>query len=132
MITIIAIIIITTIVARYYKTMKEKKTSEETDTIGLLSADELIRKTGAEIKGIDDDGKYTILFQGGCFEITTSNETYMDVYYSHFAEFEEHEAIKALFCMNLINLSLDNLKSHAAVSCPAWLSLCYLSEILLS
>ena len=103
MITIIAIIIITTIVARYYKRVKGKKTSEDTDTIELLSADELIRKTGAEIKGIDDDGKYTILYQGGCFEIITSNETYMDVYY-HFAEFEEHEAIKALYCMNLINL----------------------------
>ena len=103
MITTIAILIITTIVARYYKRVKGKKTSEDTDTIELLSADELIRKTGAEIKGIDDDGKYTILYQGGCFEIITSNETYMDVYY-HFAEFEEHEAIKALYCMNLINL----------------------------
>jgi hypothetical protein len=102
MITTIAIIIITTIITHCFRSQKKK--SEETNVNVLLAADELIRKTGAEIKEIDENGKYTILYQGGCFEIETINKTYIDIYFNHFADFEEHEAMKALYSINLINL----------------------------
>ena len=102
MITTIAIIIITTIITHCFRSQKKK--SEETNVNVLLAADELIRKTGAEIKEIDENGKYTILYQGGRFEIETINKTYIDIYFNHFADFEEHEAMKALYSINLINL----------------------------
>ena len=53
MITTIAIIIITTIITHCFRSQKKK--SEETNVNVLLAADELIRKTGAEIKEIDEN-----------------------------------------------------------------------------
>lgn len=104
MITTIAVIIITTIIIHCYNSQKAKKSSEQKEMNVLLNADELIRKTGAEIKEVKENGEYVILYQGGCFEIHTSKKNYIDVYYNQFIEFDENEAMKALYSINLINL----------------------------
>ena len=103
MITFVAILIFVIVSVVGFK-QRKKDNKEQEDSVTLIKAEELIRKTGVEIKKVDSNGKYTIIFQGGIFEIETSNERYIDVNYTHFAEFDEHEALKALYCANLMNL----------------------------
>lgn len=122
MITFVAILIFVIASVVGFKQSKRDKKEHE-DSVTLIKAEELFRKTGVEIKEVDSNGKYTIIFQGGIFEIETSNERYIDVNYTHFAEIDEHEALKALYCSNLMNLkykvwscglSINNVKEANA------------------
>lgn len=122
MITFVAILIFVIASVIGFKQSKRDKKEHE-DSVTLIKAEELFRKTGVEIKEVDSNGKYTIIFQGGIFEIETSNERYIDVNYTHFAEIDEHEALKALYCSNLMNLkykvwscglSINNVKEANA------------------
>ena len=91
MITFVAILIFVIASVIGFKQSKRDKKEHE-DSVTLIKAEELFRKTGVEIKEVDSNGKYTIIFQGGIFEIETSNERYIDVNYTHFAEIDEHGA----------------------------------------
>ena len=73
MITFVAILIFVIVSVVGFK-QRKKDNKEQEDSVTLIKAEELIRKTGVEIKKVDSNGKYTIIFQGGIFEIETSNE----------------------------------------------------------
>ena len=111
MITFVAILIFVIASVIGFKQSKRDKKEHE-DSVTLIKAEELFRKTGVEIKEVDSNGKYTIIFQGGIFEIETSNERYIDVNYTHFAEIDEHEALKALYCSNLMNLKFEQVHQY--------------------
>ena len=62
MITFVAILIFVIASVVGFKQSKRDKKEHE-DSVTLINAEELFRKTGVEIKEVDSNGKYTIIFQ---------------------------------------------------------------------
>ena len=108
---ILSILLVVLLLALFYfvhkriidEKFRKKTASSKTDDPVFVSADELLKELGVEIKQTDGKGAYLVGYQGGVFSFLF-NENAVRVYFSGFYETSYTDSIKANVVANGMNV----------------------------